>query len=522
MPRGRPATGGVRFEGGRWKARLTIDGKEKLVPIDPPLTRMSDRPKAVIEAREMAKLVAASRAASRETVREWYERWIAVKRAKGQSSTKAARSHLDTHILPVIGDLTMASVRARDLERIVQNLDALVAARALRWKSALNIWGTVTKAFDDAHRGKVLELRARADNPARDVRGPDRGIETEKVHLYPGEFLKLADSSVPQKRRRYYTIAIYCYLRPAELESLRWEDLDLDRETIQVRRGIDRSRGTEKAPKAGRARAPFDIEPELLPLLRAMHGESGGRGYVVGRLGDERELAEQLRRDLLDAGVLRQELHIASDDPPREWMTMHDCRTTGITWMAVEGKRQPFEIMARAGHRTLEQTQGYIDRASLIRRNYGRPFPPLPESLVAREPELVEEFPEEFPEEIANSSGFIAEAHGNRTVSPLRARVTLARRRTTDRDRSKQRTTLRVLERTVAEDPSPEIPPEMNRARRELLYRYFEAGKRAVARGDHGTAEAIACEILRHLGRSDIDGPRASRATGSVARASSA
>lgn len=311
----------------------------------------------------------------------------------------------------------MAAVTRDHLEQIVQRLDAKVSRGEIRWKSALNIWGTVTKAFDDAHRGKILELRVRSDNPAKDVRGPDRGVETEKVHLYPSEFLALVScEAIPLVRRRCYAIGVYNYLRPAELEALRWEDVDLARETIQIRRGIDRERKVEKAPKAGRARAPFDLEQALLPLLRAMRAETGGQGYVVGRLGDERELAATLRRDLLDAGVTRRELHENCNDPPREWMTMHDLRTTGITWMAVQGQRPPFEIMARAGHRQLAQTQGYIDRASLIRRGYGQTFPTPPTSLL-EQPKC---FPETFPEESSNSSRKPAEAHGNRTHRPPR------------------------------------------------------------------------------------------------------
>lgn len=518
---GRPATGSVRFRSGRWWVRLTVDGRDKLVPIDPPLTKKTDKPRALREAREMAKLVRGP-SPSTETAREWSKRWLDHKRDKGQSSVDAPKSHLENYILPVIGDVAMASVSKRDLERIVQNLDAKICAGEIRWKYALNIWGTVTKAFDDAHRAKVLDLRVRDDNPARDVRGPDRGVATEKVHLFPGEFLDLADSSVPLFRRRYYTIAIYCYLRPAELEALRWEDIDLARETIQIRRGINRSTSAEKAPKAGRARATFDIEPELMPLLRAMQAEAEGQEYVVGRLGDERELAEQLRRDLLDAGVLRVELHQGSDDPPREWMTMHDCRTTGITWMAVEGKRQPFEIMARAGHRTLEQTQAYIDRASLIRRNYGKPFPPLPESLLSSEPELAEEFPDTFTDNDEDPSAFVAEAHGNRTLSRGRSREPRAVSRTTDRDRSRPRRRLEVLARDLGEPPCPDTRPEMNPARRELLYRLAEACKRALARDDVDAAERIALEILRHLGRSDIAGPRANGGPRSRAGAASA
>jgi hypothetical protein len=115
---------------------------------------------------------------------------------------------------------------------------------------------------------------------------------------------------------------------------------------------MDRENGGTKAPKAGKARSPFDLEPEIIPLLEAMREESGGEGRVFGDLGDERELAAQLRADLVTAGVDRHELHHPSKatEAPREWMTAHDCRTTCITWMAVRGY-SPFVIMDHGARR---------------------------------------------------------------------------------------------------------------------------------------------------------------------------
>ncbi len=293
------------------------------------------------------------------------------------------------HIIPGFGaGRDPQTITKRDIEQLVQRLDALVASGKLRWKSAINIWGTVTKMFDDMTRGKVLDLRTREDNPCREVRGPDRGVDTEKVHLHPREFIALVScDAVPLFRRRFYAVAIYNYLRPGELEALRWEDIDLERGTIQIRRSMDRENGGTKAPKAGKARSPFDLEPAIVPLLEVMHAESGGEGRVFGDVGDERELAAQLRADLWTAGVERHELHHPSKphEPPREWMTAHDCRTTGITWMAVRGDK-PFMIMARAGHSDLKMSQHYVNNAALIRRGYGTPFPSLPSTLLGSKP----------------------------------------------------------------------------------------------------------------------------------------
>ncbi len=371
---------------GHWRALVELaDGK--VVEVD---ERATDQAHALERARTLAARaradgITADTAPAPTNLSTWCDRWTAAKRAKGQNASSVI-SHLRTHVVPHFGaDRDPRTISRREVEQLVQKLDALVDAGELRWKSAINVWGTVTKLFDDMVRGKLLELRTRDDNPCRDVRGPDRGVDTEKVHLYPAEFLALAACvDVPLFRRRYYAIAIFNYLRPGELEALRWEDVDLEREAIQIRRAVRRVDDTEKAPKAGRARLPFNLEPALVPLLVAMRaevGEDAATGRIFGDLGDERELARKLREDLLAAGVERHELHHASIDPPREWMTMHDLRTTGITWMACRGD-PPLEIMARAGHANLEQTQEYIDAAALLRRGYGAPFPPLPPSLL--------------------------------------------------------------------------------------------------------------------------------------------
>jgi len=116
-----------------------------------------------------------------------------------------------------------------------------------------------------------------------------------------------------------------------------------------------------------------------------MHEEQSGTGRLFDRLAcSESDLAENLRADLMKAGVKRNDLHHASVKPPRDWMTMHDCRTTGITWMAVRGDAA-FEIVARAGHSDLEMTHHYVQKAALLKRTY-KPehvFPTLPRCLLS-------------------------------------------------------------------------------------------------------------------------------------------
>lgn len=377
------------WRAGRWQVRIRYaNGVRKWTPLAQSIGQ-HEVERATTEAARLARIAVEGGYViddeeSDPLVLTWFERYLGWKAEKGQA-VAARRSHLRIWISPVLGSKTMRSVTRRDLEAFVQMLDREVSLAEIRWRTAGHIWGSLATAFKDAARCKNLDLRVLDESPVRDIVGPDKGQETAKVHLFPEEFLSLVRcEDVPLVRRRAYAIAVYMYLRPGELEALDWRDIVPTKWIVTIQRSISHERGgIPKSPKAGIGRSPMDVEPELIPLLEAMHRESNGVGRVVGSLGDEREYAAVLRQDLLTAGATRRELHESSDDPPRSWMTMHDLRTTGITWMAVRGD-SVLAVMARAGHSDIKMTQHYVAEAALLRRGYGTPFPPLPPSIVGR------------------------------------------------------------------------------------------------------------------------------------------
>jgi integrase len=363
-----------------------------------------------------------------ESVRGWFKRWLAYRRAHG-GSTAQYRSNFENWIEPAIGKLAMAKVTSADLRQLVAKLDDAVDSGQIRWKSATNIWGTITSAFTKyaGPRGSTRTgLRARDDDPTREVAPPVRGVKTKKVFLYPKEFLALVSCrTVPIRRRRAWAISVYMYLRPGEAEALEWPDIDLENETYTIQRSIDRERNDQpKTPKNGTARCTADIEPALVPLLRAMHKESKGKGRVTGKLGHPTSIARTLRRDLMAAGVERHELHHRSKpgEPAREAMEAHDCRTSGITWMAARGD-DLLTIVARAGHSDVEMTKHYVQSAALLRRTFTRSdvFPALPASLLGDDAEVSAPPPSPAGKpagkraRIDQQHRAIAETHGNRT-----------------------------------------------------------------------------------------------------------
>lgn len=220
------------------------------------------------------------------------------------------------------------------------------------------------------------ELRVRADNPARDVRAPERGMPRVGTFLYPSEFLRLAGCrAVPLADRRRYALSVYLYPRAGELAALRWTDIDLRTGRMHIHRSVSRE-GDEKATKTGESRQ-FVAERNVLPLLRSMRRSARDERVIrIERSNGARLLREHLRL----SGCSREDL-FASDDHRRP-LTVHDLRATGITWQAMRGD-SPADISERVGHLHLATTERYMRRGRLLAVASGeRVFPRLPDCLL--------------------------------------------------------------------------------------------------------------------------------------------
>ncbi|HEY4012765.1 MAG TPA: site-specific integrase [Polyangiaceae bacterium] len=396
---GRPATGSVKWRhnpdrvdpvtgkpapGMQWWGRVTKANGRGFVPLDP----------SILEHERDAALACAVETAAwyrdnpttvktvRETVSEYARRWCDWRESRGMVCVKDDRARLKNHVLEGVGALDIRAVTRRDLERLVERLDERITKGDLGWKVAMMAWGNVTRMLKDACSAKRLDLRVRADDPSKDVQGPERGDKKEKQYLWPVEFLALITSpKTPPRWRVLFALAVYTYARAGEIAALTWDDVTFETNTIHIHASVDRVRrkGHVSSTKTGVSRR-IPIEAELLPLLAAMHATAKGKGKVITAMPSAGMLSRKLRRYLGKAGVRRAEL-FAAGDPTRKAITFHDLRATGITWMAARGD-DPLRIKQRAGHASFSTTEGYIREAENLGASFGEVFPALPEVLL--------------------------------------------------------------------------------------------------------------------------------------------
>lgn len=312
-----------------------------------------------------------------ETLADYSERWLADRELRGLSSIRHYRSHIKVWVPAELRAKPMVAITTADLEGLVASLDRSVLAGELSWRTAAKVWGTLSKMFDDAKRAKEPTLRALKSNPAADVPGPYRGVSKAKQYLWPSEFSALVRCDAPLRWRRLYALAVYLYVRPGELEALTWDAVDLDHGIVHVHQSIDRDRRQIKATKTDEARR-IPIDPTLMPLLRAMHAESKGQGFVASMPPME-DLAGTMRDHLRRAGCKRADLYADSKTTKR--ITFYDLRATGITWAIMRGDG-PAKVQYRAGHAEFSTTQQYIREAENLAAGFGEPFPALPAELL--------------------------------------------------------------------------------------------------------------------------------------------
>lgn len=317
----RKIQGTVRELGGQWYGKWTrADGtRTEWLLLNPAVAvdRESAKAEAARKAPKMRKIGVAADPSS-ETFKEWLERLHAAKEAKGLSTVKDMRGRAARWVLPVFGDKDIRTIARQDGERLVAKLDAAVAdfmkqgpgKGRLSPSTAANVWGDVTHAFDEACNAKDPGLRVLEKDPLAGVRGPDAGEDRQGQILYSDELTALLRgvavdpdtiAHVPLYRRQCYAMAVYTKARASELEALTAADVDLPHGTIIIAKQADRTskgRSQTKATKTKRIRT-VDIEPHLLPLVKALVSRPQGKGGRLLHMPPPEDRAELLRKDLL-------------------------------------------------------------------------------------------------------------------------------------------------------------------------------------------------------------------------------
>lgn len=247
---------------------------------------------------------------------------------------------LEMHVYPHIGDVLIAAVRVEHLEAVLRGFPEKMAASSRR------------QMLSRLHR--LLDL---AVYPARllDHNPMPRGFKPRATRrsfpfLYPAEEARvLGCRAIPLYRRIAYGLAARLGLRISEVFGLRWEDVDLEHGVLRL--------GQHKTAEYTGARV-VPVDEATLRALTWWRQTSGNEGRVIGATTSS---GEDVRQDLLRAGVTRRELHETSRTSGG--FSFHGLRRTFVT-LSLGAERTEDWVMRRTGHTSSAMLNRYRIAAS--------------------------------------------------------------------------------------------------------------------------------------------------------------
>jgi integrase len=237
MARKRYQKGHVYLDGDKWKGRyrddvLTDHGTRRIrrevtlgTKKELPTKRLAERRMEVFLARVNGLSYRPGKVA---TFEEFIERWkTEVLTKQKASSACAVRWHLRCYILPQLGKLRLEQLSTENQQTFVTRMTETGISR----KSILNVLGTLSSVITTAESwGYTCEPVS-----TKKLYLPQRGVRFEARH-FTTEQLRKIFMLAEEPWRTLFCVVTLDGLRAGEALGVQWDDVDLDRKLLHIRR----------------------------------------------------------------------------------------------------------------------------------------------------------------------------------------------------------------------------------------------------------------------------------------------
>ena len=295
----------------------------------------------------------------RRSVAEFLEQWLnhAEQRVRPRTFERY-RSIVRQHLVPHLGNLQLAKLSPAHVERMLAaQLDSGLSPRTVHHHR-----GLLRNALNVAQRWGLLTRNVAA------FAAPPKVVEEEVAAIGPEQARQILDAVAGDRLEALYALTLALGLRQSEVLGLRWEDIDLDVDTLDVRRTLQRAEGEFRFfdTKTPRSRRTLSLAGPLVEHLGshrrrqleerlaagiAWEGERWGDLVFTTELGGPLSgyvVTTHFQRLLLEAALPR--------------MRFHDLRHAAATVMLTLGV-PPRVAMETLGHSQISTT---MDRYSHV------------------------------------------------------------------------------------------------------------------------------------------------------------
>jgi integrase len=256
-------------------------------------------------------------------VREAHERFVEAAGAgralnkKGRRYKQNALRDIDQalvkHVLPALGPQRLVDVRQRHIQQIIDDLTPTLSGSRIR---------TVVNAIRSLYAwAKQRELVSH--DPAAGIRLPALNVKPRERVASPKEFVLLLDALKPDDAMPY-AIAGYGWARRAQIQHLRWDEIDLKLGLMEL--GADEEH-------ASKSDAAHHVVPVVKPLLLMLKQEWLRQGRPSGEQLVCPPRRKNSKTGLLNTGSLDERATEAWEERTLKPIGLHECRHTAASWL---------------------------------------------------------------------------------------------------------------------------------------------------------------------------------------------
>lgn len=344
------------------------DGKFRFTPSLASLEG-AERIKAIIEDKRQGpevalKLLRVTQDATGTTLREWFERHLAIRKTRATPGTLAGyRAEADRTWMPRLGDLPLKAItrdavvdwiswqmdqptsrsiklREKAKEAGIKPLPRLVNVSP---KTIRNAHSLLSSVLETAHQGELIDR-----NPAKGVDVPEDGIREEKEIFTRPEWGRFYDA-MDDHYKPLTAFLLATGTRMGEATAVRVRDLNPGAASVSIVRAWKKAeKGQEMGvPKSRRSRRVIVLPEWSMQVFKTAAKDKAPDDLLFttpagGRVHGHRYGERQWKRALAKAGIDKH-------------LTPHSARHTFASWALMEGIA-PQTVQHRLGHENIQTT----------------------------------------------------------------------------------------------------------------------------------------------------------------------
>jgi integrase len=199
----------------------------------------------------------------RQTLAQFLTRWLEdAMRPTIRASTYATyESHVRVHLKPALGHISLQQLTPQHIQSFLKHkMESGLSAH-----TTSDVYGVLRHALDQALKWGLVarNVAALVDKPR---------FETPQMkYLTPDQARALLQAVKGDRLEALYSVAIPLGLRRGEALGLRWEDIDLDKGLLHVRRALQRLEGKLQLvePKTRTSKRSINLPQITIVALRA-------------------------------------------------------------------------------------------------------------------------------------------------------------------------------------------------------------------------------------------------------------